>query len=214
MRARAPVARMMCGAVSAWRGLAVLLDRDRALAVEPALAVEHGDLVFPQQVLDAAVELARDLARALDHLVEIVAQLLGAEAELLEVMHEVENLGRAQQRLGRDAAPVQADAAQVLALDECCLHAELGGPDCRDIAPRPAADHDQIERLRRHQVFPLAAPLLRRLSQPLPDPQAGCAGHARGHDRRPVVGIVLGQSANRMPARSRIRSKPLHCLAQ
>jgi hypothetical protein len=41
------------------------------------------------------------------------------------VLHGVENLGRAQQRLGRDAAPVEADAAEMLALDDCRLEAEL-----------------------------------------------------------------------------------------
>ena len=68
-----------------------------------------------------------------------------AEAELVEPVHQVPNLGRAQQRLGRDAAPVEADAAEMLALDDGGLHAELRGADGRDIAARPAADDDDVE---------------------------------------------------------------------
>jgi hypothetical protein len=55
--------------------------------------------------------------------------------------HQVVDLGRAQQRLGRDAAPVEADAAQMLALDQRRLHAELRRADGRDIAAGTAADH-------------------------------------------------------------------------
>ena len=33
----------------------------------------------------------------------------------------------------------------MLALDERRLHAELRRPDRRDIAARPAADHDEVE---------------------------------------------------------------------
>jgi hypothetical protein len=78
-----------------------------------------------------AGELPGHLARALDHRVQIEADALGAQAEFLGAVHQVEHLGRAQQRLGRDAAPVQADAAQILALDDRDLR-----PSC---APRIAA---------------------------------------------------------------------------
>src|SRR5271169_3777898 len=55
------------------------------------------------------------------------------------------NLGTAQQRLGRDTAPIEADAAEMLAFDECGFEPELGGADRRDIAARPAAQNHQIE---------------------------------------------------------------------
>ena len=55
-----------------------------------------------------------------------------------------EHIGRVEQRLGWDAAPVQTDAAKVLALDHCRVEAELGGSDCRDVAAGAAADDDAI----------------------------------------------------------------------
>src|SRR5690348_12521576 len=58
--------------------------------------------------------------------------------------HIMEDLGRAQQRLGRDAPPVQADAAQQFALDDRSLETELRSPDRRDIAAGPGAEDDEI----------------------------------------------------------------------
>ena len=56
----------------------------------------------------------------------------------------MKNLRRAQQRLGRDAAPVKADAAEMFALDERGLQAELRRADGGDIAAGSAADDDDI----------------------------------------------------------------------
>src|SRR4029077_9289039 len=61
------------------------------------------------------------------------------------VLHVMENLGRAQQRLGRDAAPVQADAAEIGFLDHRGLEAELGCTDRRDISAGTGADDDDVE---------------------------------------------------------------------
>jgi hypothetical protein len=91
-------------------------------AVQPASAVEHGHLVLLQEVLYPAGELRRDATRALDDLGDVEADVLGREAIGVEVVQEVVDLRRAQQRLGRYAAPVEADAAQVLALDERDVH--------------------------------------------------------------------------------------------
>ena len=51
----------------------------------------------------------------------------------------------AKQRLGRDASPVEADAAEMLALDDRRLEPELRGADGGDIASGPGADHGKIE---------------------------------------------------------------------
>src|SRR4029077_16794432 len=51
-----------------------------------------------------------------------------------------------QERLGRDAAEVQAGAAEVFAaFDQRHAHPELSGPDRRDVAAVPAADDDEVE---------------------------------------------------------------------
>ena len=80
----------------------------------------------------------------------VEADLLGRQAVVLGVLQVVEDLGRAQQRLGRDAAPVEADAAQVVALHDRRLEAELGGADGRDVAAGPGADDDDVEALVGH----------------------------------------------------------------
>ena len=69
---------------------------------------------------------------------------------------------RAQQRLGRDAAPVQADAAEVLALHHRGLHAELRRADGGDVAAGAAAEHDQVEALVSHCSLPWRARSARR----------------------------------------------------
>ena len=53
--------------------------------------------------------------------------------------------GRVEQRLGGDAADVEAGAAEGLALlDDGSLQAELRRPDGADIAARAGADDDEI----------------------------------------------------------------------
>src|SRR5690606_3742708 len=125
--------------------LSVLFNPDLAFAVQPAVAVDHGDLVLLQQVGDAARKLLRYAARPLHHLAQIEADILRAEAMGVEILQDVVDLRRAEQRFGGDAAPVQADAAEMLALDHRRLHAKLCGSDGRDIAAGAAADDDQVE---------------------------------------------------------------------
>ena len=123
------------------------LDRELALAGELGLAVEDGDLVLLEQEADAAAQLLRHAAAALDHGRGIEAGVVGGEAEARRVAHQLQHLGRAQQRLGRDAAPVEADAAQMLALDQRHLHLQLRRADGRHVAAGTAADDDQVEAL-------------------------------------------------------------------
>src|SRR5581483_2492424 len=60
------------------------------------------------------------------------------------VAEEVEHLGVPEQRLAGDAAPVEAEAADALLLDEHDALAELRGADGRDITARPAADDGDV----------------------------------------------------------------------
>ena len=66
-------------------------------------------------------------------------------SEINHLLQHVENFRRAQQRLGRDAAPVQANAAEIIAFDDRGLESELGGADGGDIAARSGADDDDVE---------------------------------------------------------------------
>ena len=112
---------------------------------ELCLAVDHRDLVLLHQVGDAARELGGDLPAPLDDAGEIEAEIVASQTELRRAAHLVIELGGAEQSLGGDAAPVEADAAEMLALDDRRLEPELRGADGRDIASRPRADHGKIE---------------------------------------------------------------------
>src|SRR5258708_27484018 len=61
------------------------------------------------------------------------------------MLHVVIDLGRAQQRLGRDAAPVQADAAEIGFFHDRGLETKLRRTDRGDIAAGPGADDDDVE---------------------------------------------------------------------
>ena len=56
-----------------------------------------------------------------------------------------DHLGRVQQRLGRDAAHVQADPAErTAAVDHDDLLAQVGGPERRGVAARSGAEHEHL----------------------------------------------------------------------
>jgi hypothetical protein len=93
-----------------------------------------GDLVLLHQEGDALAELLCDPAAALHHRVDIGADLLRDQTIITGMLHIMIDFGRAQQRLGRNAAPVEADAAEILALDDRCFQTQLGRADRRDIA--------------------------------------------------------------------------------
>ena len=69
--------------------------------------------------------------------------------------HVVIDLAGPQQRLGRDAPPVEADTAQALALDDGDLQAQLRGADGSDITAGAGAEDDEIERFS-HAYLPPA----------------------------------------------------------
>ena len=131
----------------------------RATTTSPGLVIVASPqmtstLFFFMQEADAAVELRRDAARALHDGARYRSRTsLARQAVILGVLHVVEDLGRAQQRLGRDAAPVEADAAEMLALHDRRLEAELRRADRGDVAAGAGADDD-----RRHSYRPFAVP--------------------------------------------------------
>ena len=134
-------------------GLAVRLDRDAARARQPAAALHDVDLVLPEQVLHAGRELPRDDAASLHRRGEVVLHFdrlhAHAGAVVLEVVRE---RGALEQRLGGDAAPVEAGAAEAAlvrpALDAGGPEAELRGPDRTHVAGRSGPDHDHVVSLR------------------------------------------------------------------
>ena len=121
------------------------LDGNLTLAGQLGLPHHGRNLVLFHQMADAARKLPRHLTRALDHRVQIEPDLVGAQAKFLGPFHQVIHLGGAQQRLGRDTAPVEADAAHMLAFDNRDIQAKLRCADRGHIAARPRPNYDQIK---------------------------------------------------------------------
>ena len=110
---------------------------------EPPEAVHHLDAVLLHQGGHPAGQLLGDAAAAGDHLLPVVADLAGGEAELPGPAQEPQDLGLPQQGLGGDAAPVEAGAAEaVLGLHQADAQAELGGADGGAAASGAAADDE------------------------------------------------------------------------
>jgi hypothetical protein len=138
--------RIGTGAQRALRRFAAAgLHRDLARRFDRRLAPDHGDLVLFHQEADAVVEPFGDGPRALDHRRRIVADLAGREPIILGVLQVMENLRRTQQRLGRDAAPIEANAAQIFALDDGRRKAKLRGADGGDVSAGAGTDDDDVE---------------------------------------------------------------------
>ncbi len=83
------------------------------------------DLVLLHEIGNAIRQTIGYFAAPLDHLGEVEADIVGGKPELRGVAHLTIKLRGAEQRLGGDAPPVEADAAEMLALDDCRLEAEL-----------------------------------------------------------------------------------------
>ena len=77
-------------------GLAILHDGEPALAGQPAMAVENGDLVLSQQIGDAIGELLGDGARPRDDLSGVEADVFGRKPKLVEMMEQMVDLRGAQ----------------------------------------------------------------------------------------------------------------------
>src|SRR5262249_55692152 len=137
------------------------LHLDDVLGRERAPPREQGDLVLAEEELDALRHPVGDPSAPLHGLG--IARLEAAEldAEVRGVAHEGHDLGVAQQRLGRDAAPVQTDAARSIVLDRRDREPELGAPDRRDVAARSGADYHDVELVARHRARRAGAAALR-----------------------------------------------------
>ena len=101
------------------------LHLDLAGADQPTEAFDMGDPVLLEEVPDSLSHLAGDSAAALLRRTEVEAHVLGGDPVLLRVFHLVDQERAGQHRLGRDAADVQADAAELFRLHASHPHPEL-----------------------------------------------------------------------------------------
>ncbi|SSM25213.1 Uncharacterised protein [Klebsiella pneumoniae] len=91
-----------------------ILDRYLPLATQPRGAINDLHAIFLQQVRNPSGELLRYGTAKLHQFLQIDVHLAHADAQLTGMGDSVRNLSAMQQRLGWNASPVQADAAQML----------------------------------------------------------------------------------------------------
>ena len=135
-------------------------DRHLAGGGDARGAADSLDPVLLQQKRNALGQPVDDVVLARQHDTEVEPHIVGHHAMGAEPVTRLGIIrGRLQQRLGRDAADIQAGAAEGCApVHAGDRHAELGGADGADIPGRTAADDDEIVGRIRHVVGPLRRP--------------------------------------------------------
>ena len=148
MRASEPVARMMFLVSSVWVPVSDFTSTCRAVArarQDRAVALDPVDLVLLHQELDALGVLGDDLVLAIEHHGVIQPRILAVDAVFAGVQEVLPDIGRVQQRFGRDAADMQAGAAQLgVFFDDGGLQAVLPGANRRRVAAGAAPDDNHV----------------------------------------------------------------------
>ncbi len=127
------------------RASSLAFHRQRVRVDKPRRAVHDLHLALPGQRAEAIGELLHDAALPVAQLVEIDRRLAEVDAELGRLPGLLDHARRVQQRLRRDAADVEADAAERRpALDQRDVHSEIGGAKSGRIAAGSRSDHNEI----------------------------------------------------------------------
>ena len=173
------------------RARAVLArDLEHVRAGEARLAADDADLARLRHPRQPAGQLADD--RSSFHVaqrVEVDLRRAERDAVLGQRLRLGDHLRDVQQRLRRDAADVEADAAEHrVALDHHDVEAEVGGAERRRVAAGPGAQHEHARRARRRARTP-----------------AGAGGAACAARRRPRRVHVLAPPSAVLAARRRRR---------
>src|SRR5690606_25479109 len=95
-------------------------------------------------MLNAPVQLVRDLCLAPLYAAEIDADALHRDAVILALPHLLIDFGAAKERLAGHAAPVQAGSPHLVLLDDGDLHTQLRRANRSDITPRTRSQNHQI----------------------------------------------------------------------
>ncbi len=122
-------------------------DLDRIGTIEGRIAFKPIDLVFLEQIFDPAGQFADGLGFFSLHLIEVERDPREVDPELGEAARLClgVKLRRVKQRLGRNAADVEARAPKRLAaLGAGGLEPQLRRADRGDIATRAGADDDEV----------------------------------------------------------------------
>jgi hypothetical protein len=130
---------------------------------DPPLPDQVFDLVLAKQIPDAAGHFLHDVVLERHHDRQIDGGILRLDAAVGEMMLEiVKPIRTVEQRLGGNAADVQARAAQKFPLDAGDLHSKLRGADRGGVSAGSGADDDQIEISLCHVCGILGGPIPRR----------------------------------------------------
>ena len=126
------------------------VDGDRAGTRQRAGALDDGDAARLDQAGEALEEPLDDLVLVGVDAGHVDAVERGGDAELAGLACRVGDLGGVQQGLGRDAAHVEAGAAQVALLDQPDLQAELGRSQGAGVTARTSPEDEDVELTVRH----------------------------------------------------------------
>ncbi len=128
------------------RGAAVgELDVQLMRRGEPAVAADRGDLALPGQPGQAAGQPPDHAVLPRPQLADVDRRGAEHEAVLAHLLGLGDDPGGVQQRLGRDAADVEADAAEFRpAVHEHDFLAEVGSPERGRVAARPGAEDEHL----------------------------------------------------------------------
>src|SRR5690606_17296759 len=92
---------------------------------------------------NAAIEPRRNTTRTCNNRLHVRRDLaFQRQAIILGMLAKMQDFRRTQQRLGRNAAPVEANTAQMFALDDSRLEAKLRGADRRDVTAGARSDNN------------------------------------------------------------------------
>ena len=121
------------------------VDVDGAAVAEGGHALEVLDLAQVAHLPRPRGQRADDLVLEVAQLVEIDLGLAELDAEILRVRRLADHVGDVQQRLGRDAAAIDADAAGILLrIDERDLHPAVGRVEGGCVSAGTGADDDKL----------------------------------------------------------------------
>ena len=123
------------------------------------MAVDQGDLPPAEQAGQAAEQPVDDAGLALVDLRPVGPETsLRHDPEIAGLAHRAGHLGRLEQRLGRDAAAVQAGAAHLMVLHQGNVEPGRGAVQGRRVAAGTAAEHHDV--VRAHVVATLRSVLM------------------------------------------------------
>ena len=106
-------------------------------------AGDDGHLALLGELREPGGELLDDRFLPATQLVDVEARLAVRHAEVADLLDLVDDPGDVEERLGRDAADVEADAAERrVPLDEHGLHAQVRRPERGAVPARARPDHE------------------------------------------------------------------------